>query len=83
MENEIGEVLLSEEQIQTKVKEIGAAISRDYRGKKPLLVGVLKGSANFVADLIRAVTIPVTLDFIAVSSYGPATRSRHLHMTRS
>lgn len=75
MEKDIDEVLLTGEQIQAKVKEIGAAISKDYRGKKPLLVGVLKGSAAFMADLVRAITIPITLDFISVSSYGPATRS--------
>ncbi len=75
LENDLYQVLLTEEEIQSKVREIGAAISVDYRGKKPLLVGVLKGSATFMADLLRAITIPVTVDFVAVSSYGPATRS--------
>ncbi|MBI4319556.1 MAG: hypoxanthine phosphoribosyltransferase [Chloroflexi bacterium] len=75
MEPDIGEVLITEEEIQSKIRELGAAISRDYQGRVPLLVGVLKGSALLIADLLRAISIPITLDFIAVSSYGPATRT--------
>ncbi len=75
MESDIAEILISEGEIQAKIREMGAAISNDYRRKLPLLVGVLKGSTPLIADLLRAITIPVTLDFIAVSSYGPATRS--------
>ncbi len=69
------EVLLSEEQIRAKVKEIGAEITRDYAGKHLLVVGVLKGSCMFLSDLIRAIDLPLEVDFMAVSSYGKATTS--------
>ncbi len=69
------EVLLSSEQIAKRVKEIAEVISNDYRGKRPLLIGVLKGAVIFLSDLIRFLTIPVEIDFIAVSSYGNATAS--------
>lgn len=68
-------VLLDAEQIQAKLREIGAAISRDYEGLDPLLVAVLRGGAMAMADLLRAISIPVLIDFIAVSSYGPASRA--------
>ena len=69
------EVLLSAEQIQQRVKEMAETLSEDYRGKRPLLIGVLKGAVIFLSDLIRNLTIPVEIDFIAVSSYGNATAS--------
>jgi len=69
------EVLLSEEDIQKRVKEMAEALSSDYHGKRPLLVAVLKGAVIFLSDLIRNLTIPVEVDFIAVSSYGHATAS--------
>ena len=72
---DIGEILITSEQIQTRVAEIGQQISEDFAGRAPLIVGVLKGSALFVADLVRAVHGPVELDFLAVSSYGAETRS--------
>ena len=75
MAEEILEVLLSEEEIAAGVKRLGEAIARDYEGQNPLFVGVLKGAVVFLADLIRATKIPVRYDFIAVSSYGAATRS--------
>lgn len=68
-------VLLDAEQIQAKLREIGEAISRDYDGLEPLLVAVLRGGAMVMADLLRAISIPVVVDFIAVSSYGPASRA--------
>ncbi len=68
-------VLLDAEQIQAKLREIGGAISRDYDGLEPLLVAVLRGGAMVMADLLRAITIPVVVDFIAISSYGPASRA--------
>ncbi len=68
-------VLLDAEQIQSKLREIGGAISRDYDGLEPLLVAVLRGGAMVMADLLRAITIPVVVDFIAISSYGPASRA--------
>ncbi len=68
-------VLLDAEQIQAKLREIGEAISRDYDGLEPLLVAVLRGGAMVMADLLRAITIPVMVDFIAISSYGPTSRA--------
>ncbi len=71
---DIKDILLTEEQILKRVSEIGAAISQDYAGHTPLLVGVLKGVLFFMADLLRAVHIPVEVDFIAVSSYSSESR---------
>jgi hypoxanthine phosphoribosyltransferase len=76
---DIGEILLSEEEIQAKVAELGARISADYAGKSLTLVSVLKGSLPFMADLMRAITIPVRIDLMEVSSYGgTATESSGL-----
>jgi hypoxanthine phosphoribosyltransferase len=72
---DIGEVLLTAEQIQARIVEIGAELTEVYRDRNPLLVCVLKGSYVFVADLARAMDLPVELDFIAVSSYGSSTRT--------
>ena len=69
------EVLLSTFQIEKRVKEMAEAISNDYRGKRPLFIGVLKGAVIFLSDLIRFLSIPLEIDFIAVSSYGNATAS--------
>ncbi len=63
-------VLITEEQIQDRIKKMGAQISEDYRGKEPILVSILKGSFLFLSDLIRAMDIPHEVDFMAVSSYG-------------
>ena len=73
LEQDIERVLITEEEIQAKVKELGERISRDYEGKELVLVGVLKGAAIFLSDLIRHITIPVTYDFVAISSYGMTT----------
>ncbi|MFZ3062308.1 MAG: hypoxanthine phosphoribosyltransferase [Actinomycetota bacterium] len=75
MENEIGEVLVTEEEIRAKVKELAKRISEDYKDKELLLVGILKGAFMFLADLSRELTIPVQFDFIAVSSYGSVSKS--------
>jgi hypoxanthine phosphoribosyltransferase len=72
---EIGEVLVSAEELQSRVRELGAAISRDYAGRGLLLVGVLKGAVFFLSDLMRFIEIPVEVDFMAVASYGSATDS--------
>ncbi|MEM9565710.1 MAG: hypoxanthine phosphoribosyltransferase [Actinomycetota bacterium] len=72
---EIGEVLFTETEIEARVTELGERIAGDFADRTPLLIGVLKGSAIFVADLVRAVTGPVEVDFLAVSSYGQATKS--------
>lgn len=70
----IREVLYTQEQIRGRVAELGQAISRDYAGRTPIMVGVLKGVVFFMADLLREVTIPAEVDFIAVSSYSPEAR---------
>ena len=75
MENAIEKVLLTQEQIAEKVKELGAQISRDYAGKNLMMVSVLKGSVVFMADLMRAITVPCQIDFMCVSSYGAGTQS--------
>ncbi len=67
--------LILEDDIARKVKELAADISSDYRGMSPLAVGVLKGAFVFLADLIRHITVPVSVDFISLSSYGSATTS--------
>ena len=69
--SDIKEVLISAPAIQQRVQEIGQAISEDYAGRNPLLVGVLKGVVFFMADLLRAISIPVEMDLISVSSYAP------------
>ena len=73
--SEVGEVLVSAEDLQRRVAELGAQISRDYAGKPLLLIGVLKGAVFFLSDLMRHVDIPVEIDFMAVASYGSATDS--------
>ena len=77
MQEDILRVLISEEEIRGKVKELGARISRDYAnsGKKLLVLGVLKGSFVFMADLIRAITIPCEVEFMAVSSYHSGVKT--------
>lgn len=71
----VGDVLVTEEQIRARVKELGAAITADYQGKTPIFVGVLRGAFLFMADLVREVDLPVHVDFMAVSSYGNETAS--------
>ena len=68
-------VLYSEEEIIARVKEMGEQISRDYEGKELHLVGILKGATFFACELAKRITVPVTLDFMSVSSYGDATES--------
>ncbi|MBX3028573.1 MAG: hypoxanthine phosphoribosyltransferase [Chloroflexi bacterium] len=70
--DDIAEVLIPEADIQAKVRELGAQLSRDYEGRPLTLVSVLKGSLPFMADLMRAISIPVTIDLMEVSSYGGA-----------
>ncbi len=74
-EGEIGEVLVSAEDLQRRVRELGAEISSDYSDRRLLLVGVLKGAVFFLSDLMRFIEIPVEVDFMAVASYGSATDS--------
>jgi hypoxanthine phosphoribosyltransferase len=71
----IGEVLVSEQDLQRRIAELGAEINRDYQGRDVVMIGVLKGAVLFVADLMRELTVPCEVDFMAVSSYGSATDS--------
>lgn len=75
MKNDMKEILLDEGAIRTKIKELGASISKDYKGKDLVLVGVLKGSVMFMADLMKEITVPCSMDFMAVSSYGNSTET--------
>lgn len=69
------QVVISEEQLQSRIRELGKDITADYDGRPPLLVGVLKGAFVFMADLARSIDLPVEFDFMAVASYGAATKS--------
>jgi hypoxanthine phosphoribosyltransferase len=75
---EIKEVLISSQELQARIQVMGRQISQDYAGQNPLLVGVLKGVLFFMADLLRAITIPVEVDFLAVSSYSSESRQTGL-----
>ena len=70
-----GQILLSEQQIENRIKELGQQITNDYENKAPLLIGVLKGAFIYMADLARAISLPIEFDFMAVSSYGNATKT--------
>jgi len=74
-DNGLGEVLVTAEDLQRRVRELGAEISRDYAGRDLLLICVLKGAVLFLGDLMRAIDIPCAIDFMAVASYGSATDS--------
>lgn len=69
------EPLISAEQIQQRITELGAEIARDYQGKNPLLIGVLKGACIFISDLLRAIDLKLGIEFMAISSYGSSTRT--------
>ncbi|MBC84699.1 MAG: hypoxanthine phosphoribosyltransferase [Acidimicrobiaceae bacterium] len=70
-----GNILLTEQQIQERIKQLGEQITEDYKDSVPLLVGVLKGAFIYMADLARSISLPVEFDFMAVSSYGNATKT--------
>jgi hypoxanthine phosphoribosyltransferase len=75
LHKDIQEILYNEEQIQQKVKELGQQISLEMEGRNLLVICVLKGAFMFMADLIKSITLPLEIDFMAVSSYGPSTKS--------
>lgn len=75
IDDHCGRILIDEAALQARVRELGAAITEDYQGRAPLLVGVLKGALVFVSDLARAIDLPTEFDFMAVSSYGSATKT--------
>jgi hypoxanthine phosphoribosyltransferase len=74
-QHDLGEVVVSAKEVHGRVLELGREITRDYADRPPLLVCVLKGAINFMADLMRAIELPVEVDFMAVSSYGAATKT--------
>ena len=73
MKNDIKEILLTEQQIQDKVKELAAQLSKEYAGKDPVFIGVLKGVVIFFADMVRNIDIPCEIDFMSISSYSGTT----------
>lgn len=75
MMKDLETVLYTEEQILARIRNMGEQLTAEYRGKFPLLVGVLKGAVMFMSDLVKRMTIPLEIDFIAISSYGTSTRS--------
>ncbi|MGO4369893.1 hypoxanthine phosphoribosyltransferase [Paenibacillus sp. 2TAB19] len=75
MRNDIQEVLYNAEQIQAKVKELGETLTRDFEGRNPLVICVLKGAFIFMSDLVKEIDVPLEIDFMAVSSYGQSTKS--------
>ncbi len=75
MDKDMAKILFSQEELQTRIRELGAQLSEDYRGKTPTMVCILKGAIMFYTDLVRSMDIPLTMDFMAVSSYGNSTKS--------
>ena len=75
MDKDMAKVLFSQEELQTRIRELGAQLSEDYRGKTPTMVCILKGAIMFYTDLVRSMDIPLTMDFMAVSSDGNSTKS--------
>src|SRR5207244_6114379 len=75
LESVVGEVLIDAETLSSRVADLGAEVSSDYEGRDLLLIGVLKGAVFFMADLMRKLTIPCEVDFMAISSYGASTDS--------
>lgn len=82
MHRDIEEVLFTEAQIQQRVKDLGEEITRDYQGKDPHLVTIVKGSIPFLADLMRAIDLPLSLDLIGVSSYAGTQSSGEVRLTK-
>src|SRR5688500_785493 len=71
----LGELVVPEEDLQQRIRELGAEITKDYAGRAPLLVGILKGAFVFMSDLARSINLPVEFDFMAISSYGGTTKT--------
>ncbi|KEO83399.1 hypoxanthine phosphoribosyltransferase [Tumebacillus flagellatus] len=75
MHTDVLEILFSEEAVTERVRQLGADITRDYEGKNPLVIGILKGATLFMAELVKRIDLPVQMDFMAVSSYGQSSES--------
>jgi len=82
MHNDIQEILLSEEQIRRRIEELGQELSREYEGKNPVVVGVLKGVVVFYADMIRALKVPCQMDFMWISSYEGTSSTGNMVVRR-
>ena len=82
MLSDLSEILITEEQIQAAVKDLGARVTKDYQEKNPLLICILKGSSIFFTDLIRAINLPLEIDFMAISSYGSSTMSGEVRLVK-
>lgn len=78
LEQDMEQILFTQEQLSARVRELAEQISKDYAGKRPLVVGILRGAFIFMADLVRQITLPIRLDFISASSYGAGTVSSGL-----
>lgn len=78
MEQDMQQILFTQEQVAARIREMAAEITKDYQGKSPLVVGVLRGCFVFMADLVRGLELPLTLDFMSASSYGAGTTSSGL-----
>jgi hypoxanthine phosphoribosyltransferase len=75
MHNDIKSILISEEELAKRIKEMGEQLTQDYKGKDLMVVGILKGCMLYLSDLVRNIDLPLTMDFMVVSSYGSATKS--------
>ncbi len=82
MYSDLSEVLITQEQIKHAVADLGARVTRDYAGKNPLLICILKGSSIFFTDLIREIDLPLEIDFMAISSYGSNTTSGEVRLVK-
>ena len=82
MEKDVLEVLISEEQIQNRIRELGELLSEEYAGKDPVIVGVLKGVVVFYADMIRRIKVPCQMDFMWISSYAGTTTTGQMQVKR-
>ena len=82
MEKDIQEILLSEEQIRDRIRELGVELTREYEGKDPVIVGVLKGVVVFYADMVRQINVPCQMDFMWISSYAGTSSTGNMQMRR-
>ena len=82
MENNIKEILLTEEQIKARIKELGEELTREYEGKDPVVIGVLKGVVVFYADMIREIKVPCQMDFMWISSYAGTNSTGNMEVKR-
>lgn len=82
MENDIQEILLTEEQIQQRIRQLGEELTREYEGKDPVIVGVLKGVVVFYADMVRQIKVPCQMDFMWISSYAGTSSTGRMEVKR-